>query len=107
MRLFHCRGCEARSEEIDHLRAELDRVHTQKEQLERRLTEIVEPGIERRMASTAARAERPMRPGEAVTAAPTRRRFVNFPGYERPREPERYDVTDSPDTSGEVGGGQS
>jgi len=71
-----CEGCEARREEITHLRAELEQVHRQNETLTKRLTEIADPGIDRRL--------RPPRPIDPAKVVPPSVPLPQYPGYERP-----------------------
>ena len=80
---FKCQACEARREEIDHLRAELDAILKQNELLTKRITELADPGIDRRL-----RPPRAVPPGQVVGAARVPS-AGEFPGYERrPSTPE-------------------
>jgi|GEM_PF-2363357 len=83
---FKCQACEARREEIDHLRAELDALHRQNEILTKRLTELADPGIDRRL-----RPPRPVPPGQVFTGRPPAQ-ATEFPGYERPQPKPEVEV---------------
>ena len=86
MRFFGCDGCDARKETIQVLQAELTAKNGQIETLTKRLTEIADPGIDRRL-----RQPRPIGPLAGPTAPPPPLPDVtlhdkpgaNFPGYER------------------------
>ncbi len=97
MRFFGCDGCDARKETIQVLQAELTAKNTQIETLTKRLTEIADPGIDRRL-----------RPPRAIEGPPTppsppkplpgvthhNQAGSNYPGYERPQAAgrERFEV---------------
>jgi len=99
MRFFGCDACDARKDEIEHLRVELTEKNKQIELLVKRLTELSDPGIDRRL-----RPPRPMGPlqgpvpvgghpvpGRTLTNQPG----SNLPGYERERTagpPVSYEV---------------
>ena len=85
MRFFGCDGCDARKETILVIRAELTEKNNQIETLTKRLTEIADPGIDRRL-----RQPRPIGPLPGpVPAKPLPdvtlhdQPGANFPGYER------------------------
>ncbi len=88
MRFFGCDGCDARKETIEVIQAELTAKNNQIETLTKRLTEIADPGIDRRL-----RQPRPIKGPLPGPVGPRPLRDVtlhdepgaNFPGYERAR----------------------
>lgn len=98
MRFFSCAACEARTNEIDHLRVELTEKNKQIDTLIKRLTEIAEPGIDRRLQPPRALGPLPgpiRGPGPTTPPPPTLKNEAgaNFPGYERaPGRPD-YEIS--------------
>jgi len=96
MGLWKCEACEARKDEIGHLRAELSAVHEQNTLLTKRLTELADPGIDRRL-----RMPRPIEMKTPIpVGGPTEGPGVpvgkpagpQFPGYERPPVKTAFEV---------------
>lgn len=74
--MFECKACEAKTEEIEHLRSIITELQKQLEKATARVMELAAPGIERRMASAPAVMPRPQVPPRDM-----------MPGYEW-RQPE-------------------
>ncbi len=98
MKLFGgCDACEARKDEIDHLRVELTEKNKQLELLVKRLTELSDPGIDRRLRPPRPieGVVRPLRgPGATTPPPPTLHNDPgsNFPGYERGAIKPSYEI---------------
>jgi hypothetical protein len=84
--MFECRACAAKSEEIKHLLAELNQRAKEAELLQKRLIELAEPGVNRRLIPPRPHEEKPEFLGPAVPGG------MNFPGYERPPAKPGYEV---------------
>ena len=84
--MFECRGCAAKDQEIDHLRANIEKLLEQLEKAQARVMELAEPGVNRRMNPQ----------GEVHKRPPTQYRIQpEFPGYE-PRAEVVLEVDDTP-----------
>jgi len=85
--MFECRGCAAKGQEIDHLRANIEKLLEQLEKAQARVMELAEPGVNRRMNP----------PAEARDRQPVQRYRIppEFPGYE-PRAEMVLEVDDTP-----------
>jgi len=74
--MFECKACEARIQEITHLRAIITEMQAATEKAQARVMELAEPGVNRRMSrpqEPAARIPRPLPVPQ------------EFPGYESRR----------------------
>jgi len=97
MRFFGCDACDARKDEIDHLRVELTEKNKQIETLIKRLTEISDPGIDRRLREPRKIGPLPgptRGPGPTEPPPPTlhNQPGSNFPGYERGPARPNYEI---------------
>jgi hypothetical protein len=101
MKLFGCRGCEAKDSEIAHLLLEVSRLHEHLDKAQARVLELAQPGSNAR--AVALRGPSLVRPqAPPLTAAQvveqkekratTMAEGDNFPGYERPEPRDRYEV---------------
>lgn len=77
--MFDCKACQARAEEIQHLRAIITELQAGLEKAQQRVMELVEPGVNRRLKKVEEGAEMPK--PVAFYRAPA------FPGYESRPEP--------------------
>lgn len=77
--MFDCKACQARAEEIAHLRAIITELRADLEKAQTRVMELVEPGVNRRLRVVESPAEMP-KPVQFY-------RPPEFPGYESRPEP--------------------
>jgi hypothetical protein len=84
--MFECKGCAAKDQEIDHLRANIEKLLEQLEKAQARVMELAEPGVNRRMNPPA---EVHKRPAQHWRVPP------ELPGYE-PRLEAVLEVDDTP-----------
>lgn len=76
MRLFGCRGCEARDAEIKHLMWVIEGLQSAQTAAINRISEIQSPGAVARASYV------PPAPAERREAKPPRQRVQTLPGYE-------------------------
>jgi hypothetical protein len=109
MKLFGCRGCEAKDSEIAHLLLEVSRLHEHLDKAQARVLELAQPGSNARAValrgpSLVRPTPPPLTAAQVIEEKEKRKREAamgtaegdNFPGYERPRSrpepPDRYEV---------------
>ena len=91
--MFECKGCKAKDEEIAHLRANIDSLLGMLEKAQARITELAEPGINRRMNPPPPSAGWRMPPPQGVRVHP------QYPGYEARME-QQFEITEPGEEKG-------